>query len=1365
MIYSCLGSACSNNREMPYLSVREVDVEFPFQPYECQTIFMEKVVQSVQTCQNALLESPTGTGKTLSLLCAALAWRQAYCAAVEQEDNKEMLYTTSDKQNKDTKRLKAAAGTIKKYNVAPVMPNEHTSGGIGSVVKQEYGATVLRRCKPTIIYASRTHAQISQVIRQLKLTGYNPKVALLGSREQLCVHPKISKKRGPQLNHSCRMACKSRQCKYKNNLTDYINNGYSPFSLPNASLRNSQLVPPGAGGENEKDDSKTARTKPKADIMDIEDLGSAGSRLEFCPYFAMREPRTLHEAELICMPYNYLIDSVYRDGLSIDWQNAVVIVDEAHNLESSCTESVSFDLTTWDLSRCMRELDVILRAHMEHRGDKPEDSEDGRSLRMHQGDSILPDSEEVAMLKTIFAQMEEALDEMQLPPQTSKAFEVPGVVKDGVFLYHFLDKFEINFEKKDTFLDALNRSIEWLKDLQDSNLGSRCPELPSNGQSLSLENFQAIILKLFRSEETAVEFNNYYRCFIHDAEKQRNPTERKRKVRTLSFWCFNSGVALHQLSALEIRNFIFASGTLSPMDSYAAEFRLPFPIRLESHHVIGSDQLFCRVLTHGPSNTVLNSSFANRNTVQYKRELAALILNLCMFVPEGVLAFFPSYTVLETCVKFWESECPRLWSSLGRHKVIVTEKRKADEEETTSKWQDSRSTMQPTANKQSSPIERYRTAISEGKGALLLAVCRGKLSEGMDFGDAYGRAVILVGIPYPPAGDPKVILKKQFIDEQRSKSKGSGSEVVPFDGRQWYAYQASRAVNQAVGRVIRHKDDYGCMLLCDERFSRKGPQQVHFSKWILPFMEITPKYQQLVQPLREFLERCRQKAIWQSVHARKRHPMSAINGVAVGGALENSGQQRPKEEKLHTDLPEELQAYSVGINKLNKPAPKEEPKTSQQNWDLLSVVSTRKPSQDNTQRREVSPPKKANRSSFADDLMSGSGQKPASATLASASTKNTGSSTGEHKQSQSSISSFCNTTIAKSDTQSSEGDQASQDVTHHVPPGSVPSDFAKEYLNEVKESLKGRMIECAHVLPSEEKAASSLGDKVDAYTLFKHVMGNAKKLNLRKRKQSLVEFLRQIVSVFVLANSREDLRSKDYWIRLLYRFLRFLPQRCRDIGFDNFLTLIPEIASDYVSGSHVQSVLENEKKENMGRSPATKRQHPDESHEPDAKSKLASKHDLVTGRQGTRTAWDALPSRHSTYIASEAGTSGAFNKLTCKCSICGLTQGELLLSIRCGHVCCDSCWNRTIRKSSKCANCDDFVNERFLKKIHFNSVGNAGLNCAVCSEFRTNMELSRKCGHICCHTCWQKLLAVKNECPICREHIRMKSLIHLKFAK
>lgn len=38
-----------------------------------------------------------------------------------------------------------------------------------------------------------------------------------------------------------------------------------------------------------------------------------------------------------------------------------------------------------------------------------------------------------------------------------------------------------------------------------------------------------------------------------------------------------------------------------------------------------------------------------------------------------------------------------------------------------------------------------------------------------------------------------------------------------LSGHDWYRQQASRTVNQAIGRVIRHRHDYGAVFLCDHR--------------------------------------------------------------------------------------------------------------------------------------------------------------------------------------------------------------------------------------------------------------------------------------------------------------------------------------------------------------------------------------------------------------------------------------------------------------------------------------------------------------------------------------------------------------------
>ena len=52
------------------------DVQFLHQPYGVQYSFMAKVLQTIINKENALLEAPTGSGKTLSLLCSALSWQR-----------------------------------------------------------------------------------------------------------------------------------------------------------------------------------------------------------------------------------------------------------------------------------------------------------------------------------------------------------------------------------------------------------------------------------------------------------------------------------------------------------------------------------------------------------------------------------------------------------------------------------------------------------------------------------------------------------------------------------------------------------------------------------------------------------------------------------------------------------------------------------------------------------------------------------------------------------------------------------------------------------------------------------------------------------------------------------------------------------------------------------------------------------------------------------------------------------------------------------------------------------------------------------------------------------------------------------------
>ncbi len=87
-------------------------------------------------------------------------------------------------------------------------------------------------------------------------------------------------------------------------------------------------------------------------------------------------------------------------------------------------------------------------------------------------------------------------------------------------------------------------------------------------------------------------------------------------------------------------------------------------------------------------------------------------------------------------------------------------------------------------------IDQYYKAIYNGdqKGAVLLGVCRGKISEGLDFSDNAARMVIVTGIPFPQMYDSKVILKRNYLEAKIAHSGqnkiNSGREFL--SGRDWY---------------------------------------------------------------------------------------------------------------------------------------------------------------------------------------------------------------------------------------------------------------------------------------------------------------------------------------------------------------------------------------------------------------------------------------------------------------------------------------------------------------------------------------------------------------------------------------------------
>ena len=481
-------------------------------------------------------------------------------------------------------------------------------------------------------------------------------------------------------------------------------------------------------------------------------------------------------ADLVFLPYNYLVDPRIRKTLAINLEECAVIVDEAHNVLKIFEDSSSISFKGKDVAIALSDLDYMLKV--------VEDENLASNIE------LLPnvDTSQVYALKDCFEKFDRNLInfEKTLKENSNSEQDYPG---DKIV--ELFNESEINSGTAGAICMAITNVLDCLSVLNLSGANTKGKGLQKMSEIIELLFFQNAGSSSF---DTRQKMKAYYKFY---AEKKMSEGKFAQTDTEYNLWCFHPGFSLTSLIGCKIRTMILTSGTLKPMDYFSYELDQNFPVMLENKHVIDPKKQICyQVLTNGPDNTELIGTYANSSSPKYLTSLGMAIIQIEKKVPDGLLIFFSSYRWLDICVKHWQTY-DGLWQQMNNIKECFVEPK--DRNSLTKIVQEYRSRV-----KQSSPT-----------GACFMAVCRGKVSEGIDFADRDARAVVITGIPFPSVYDPKVKLKKKFLDAKKVQSKGIG-------GAEWYNLEAFRALNQAIGRVIRHKTDFGAVLLLDKRFGNEG---------------------------------------------------------------------------------------------------------------------------------------------------------------------------------------------------------------------------------------------------------------------------------------------------------------------------------------------------------------------------------------------------------------------------------------------------------------------------------------------------------------------------------------------------------------
>jgi chromosome transmission fidelity protein 1 len=310
--------------------------------------------------------------------------------------------------------------------------------------------------------------------------------------------------------------------------------------------------------------------------------------------------------------------------------------------------------------------------------------------------------------------------------------------------------------------------------------------------------------------------------------------------------------------AKSARAVILAGGTMSPFDDYKTHL---FPYldpgkitTLSCGHVIPASNLCVWTLastrpsTAGGSlapatenNGLLEFSFQKRSNKGMIRQLGVAILNICSVVPDGVVVFFPSYGYLDEVVGVWQTQDPAsavdsksLWNRLQGKKAVFRETKGGSSEEVLREYSAAILGSDGNNDKHAIATSTTNNNPSQASGSLLLSVVGGKMSEGINFSDRLGRCVVIVGLPYPNINSPEWKARSEYIEssaltrltaepltdsQPRRLTQEEAAAASKQSARDFYENACMRAVNQSIGRAIRHRNDYAAIVLVDRRFS------------------------------------------------------------------------------------------------------------------------------------------------------------------------------------------------------------------------------------------------------------------------------------------------------------------------------------------------------------------------------------------------------------------------------------------------------------------------------------------------------------------------------------------------------------------
>ena len=375
------------------------DFSFPFQPYEIQQRFMTALYKILVDKKIGIFESPTGTGKSLSLLCATLRFLKDHEHKIESDLvisvdnlNREILSCLDEsddwisdqhkviQKKQELLKQQSKLDKIKGFNQKiidirnkiqekerkfilkknPVEVTDNLLNVKNYEETEDHDEYLIlnvesdsdEEVEPSkendlfeplqVFFCSRTHSQLSQLVAAVKSTTYSKDLrsVTLASRQNYCINKSVRQLQNNSLiNEQCLELQKS---KSKATKKDEYKNATKIKKVSHSSCPFF------------KNNFEALRNLSLTNIMDIEELVESGTDEKSCPYYSSRA--AMSDSQIIFVPYQILFSKSTRKQCGIRLKDSIVIIDEAHNLMDTISQIHTATVTLHQLKICHTQL-------------------------------------------------------------------------------------------------------------------------------------------------------------------------------------------------------------------------------------------------------------------------------------------------------------------------------------------------------------------------------------------------------------------------------------------------------------------------------------------------------------------------------------------------------------------------------------------------------------------------------------------------------------------------------------------------------------------------------------------------------------------------------------------------------------------------------------------------------------------------------------------------------------------------------------------------------------------------------------------------------------------------------------------------